>query len=125
MSSVNATITLTELCHPDCTQKVLRSWGSVTFSAGTYTSGGLVMGLLTYLDQRTVDFNGFLKCEVWGEEPVSSTVGNLYHYSPVGDLLQIFTYAGVELANGAAIPASVLNDVILFEAQINRTTVLG
>jgi hypothetical protein len=126
MSSVVSTITLSELCFPDITGKVLRAWGVVTFTSGTYTTGGLLMGLLLYLDARTVDFNGFLRCRVWGEDPVTATVGGYsYHYSPVGDVLQIFTAAGVELASGAAIPAAVLSDLVMFEASVNRTTVLG
>ena len=126
MSSVTSTITLSELCFPDCTQKVIRGWGQVNFSSGTYTSGGLTMGLLAFLDARTVDFNGFLRCVVYGEDVVTASVGGYqYHYSPVGDVLQIITAAGVELANGAAIPAQVLNDTVLFEVSVNRTTVLG
>jgi hypothetical protein len=126
MSSVVSTITLSELCFPDVTGKVIRAWGVVTFTSGTYITGGLLMGLLLYLDARTVDFNGFLRCRVWGEDPVTATVGGYsYHYSPVGDVLQIFTAAGVELASGAAIPAAVLSDLVMFEASVNRTTVLG
>ena len=84
------------------------------------------MGLLAFLDARTVDFNGFLRCVVYGEDVVTASVGGYqYHYSPVGDVLQIITAAGVELANGAAIPAQVLNDTVLFEVSVNRTTVLG
>ena len=125
MSSVISTITLTELCHPDITGKVLRSWGQVNFSAGTYTTGGLLMGLIQFLDARTVDFNGFLRCRVFGEDVITATVGNVtYHYSPVGDVLQI-VIGGVELANGAPIPSQVLLDVVLFESSVNRTTVLG
>jgi hypothetical protein len=84
------------------------------------------MGLLQWADQRTVDFNGFLRCRVFGEDVVTATVGLgvVYHYSPVGDVLQIIVN-GTELANGAAIPALVLNDTVLFEASWNRTTVLG
>jgi hypothetical protein len=125
MSSVVSTVTLTELTFPDITGKTIKGWGTVSFSSGTYTSGGLTMGLINWLDARTVDFNSFLRCDVWGEDPVTASVGNKYHYSPVGDLLQIFTYAGVELANGAAIPASVLNDVVMFEVTVDRTTVRG
>ena len=125
MSSVISKITLSELCHPDITGKVLRSWGQVSFSAGSYTTGGLAMGLLQWADARTVDFNGFLRCRVYGEDVVTATVGGVtYHYSPVGDVLQIII-GGVELASGAAIPAVVLNDTVLFEASWNRTTVLG
>jgi hypothetical protein len=125
MASGTSVITLTELCFPDCTQKVIRAWGQVNFTPGSYTTGGLLMGLLQFLDQRTVDFNGFLRCRVFGEDVVTATVGNVtFHYSPVGDVLQLIV-GGVELANGAAVPVTVLNDTILFEASVNRTTVLG
>jgi hypothetical protein len=83
------------------------------------------MGLLQYADARTVDFNGFLRCSVFGEDVVTATVGGYdYHYSPVGDVLQI-TLNGVELVAGTPIPAAVLNDTVLFLAVWNRTTVLG
>jgi len=83
------------------------------------------MGLLQFADARTVDFNGFLRCEVYGEDVVTASVGGYtFHYSPVGDVLQILLN-GVELANGAAIPPQVLNDTNLFFATWNRTTVLG
>jgi hypothetical protein len=125
MSSVTSTITLSELCFPDITGKTIQAWGQVNFTAGTYPAGGLLMGLLQYADARTVDFNGFLRCSVFGEDVVTATVGGYdYHYSPVGDVLQI-TLNGVELATGAVIPAAVLNDQVLFLAVWNRTTVLG
>ena len=83
------------------------------------------MGLLAYADARTVDFNGFLRCEVFGEDVVTGSVGGYtFHYSPVGDVLQILLN-GVELGNGVAIPNQVLNDTNLFLATWNRTTVLG
>lgn len=83
------------------------------------------MGLLNFADGRTVDFNGFLRCKIWGEEPVTATVGGYsYHYSPVGDVVQVL-YNGVELVTGASIPVQVLNDIVLFLATWNRTTVLG
>src|SRR5580658_9621622 len=119
MSSVISTITLSEMCFPDITQKTIRAWGQVNFSAGTYVQGGLVMGLLQFADGRTVDFNGFLRCEIYGEDVVTATVGGYsYHYSPVGDVLQILVN-GVELTTGAAIPVNVLNDTVLFEATWN------
>jgi hypothetical protein len=126
MSSVSSLITLTELCFPDITGKVIRGWGQVVFSPGAYVTGGLPMGLILWLDQRTVDFNGFLRCLVYGENPITVNVaqGITYHYSPVGDVLQIFLN-GLELANGAPIPVQVLNDQVLFEVSVNRTTVLG
>ena len=126
MSSVISTISLSELCFPDLAGKTIRAWGTVAFAAGTYTTGGLAMGLLNFADARTVDFNGFLKCVVWGEDPVTGSVGGYsYHYSPVGDVLQIFDKTGTELGSGAAIPAAVLNDIVMFEATWNRTTTLG
>jgi hypothetical protein len=119
-------ITLSELCFPDITGKVIRFWGEVDFTPGTYTTGGLTMGLLALSDGLTIDFNGFLRCKVLGENVVTPTTGGYsYHYSPVGDVLQIFSPTGVELANGAAIPSQVLTDDIIFMASWNRTTVLG
>src|ERR1700676_2271182 len=113
MSSVTSKISLSEICFPDITGKTIRAWGQVNFTAGAYTAGGLAMGLVLYADARTVDFNGFLRCEVFGEDVVTATVGGaLYYYSPVTDTLQILI-AGVELANGVAVPASVLNDAVL------------
>ena len=84
------------------------------------------MGLLQWLDARTVDFNGFLRCRVFGEDVITATtgLGVVYHYSPVTDALQI-VINGIELASGAAIPVTVLSDTVLFEVSVNRTTVLG
>jgi len=126
MASGNSLITLTELCFPDITGKVIRGWGQVVFAPGAYITGGLAMGLIAWLDARTVDFNGFLRCRVFGEDPITANTaqGITYHYSPVGDVLQIFLN-GVELASGAAVPVQVLSDFVLFEVSVNRTTVLG
>ena len=123
-ASANAAVLLSEICHPDCTGKTLRSWGLVQFETGAYVTGGIAMGLMTYLDQRTVDFYGFLKCDVWGEEPVAATLYE-YHYSPVGDVLQIFNANGTELTNGAVLPALILSDIVLFEVTVDRTSVRG
>jgi hypothetical protein len=118
-------VMLSEICHPDCTGKTLRSWGLVTIVPGYYTTGGLSMGLTTYLDVRTVDFWGFLKCDVWGEEPIGSLGLYEYHYSPVGDVLQVFNANGTELSNHQALPLEVLLDIILFECTVDRTSVRG
>jgi len=125
MSLITSVISLSELCFPDITGKTIRAWGQVSFTPGTYVAGGLLMGLLAYADARTIDFNGFLRCEVFGEDVITASVGGYqFHYSPVGDVLQI-TLNGVELATGVAIPSQILNDTILFMATWNRTTVLG
>lgn len=125
MSSVISTITLTELTFPDFSSKVQRAYGQVNFTSGTYTTGGLPMGLLAFADARTVDYNGFLRCEVWGEDVITASVGGYqFHYSPVGDVLQILLN-GTELSNGVAIPVNVLNDIVMFEAAWDRTTARG
>jgi hypothetical protein len=127
MSSVTSVISLSTLCFPDITQSTIQAWLQVNFTPGTYTTGGLLMGLLAYADSRTIDFNGFLRASVWGEDVVTTTVGGfVYHYSPVGDVLQIVSATtGLELAGGSAIPAGVLSDIVLCLAVWNRTTVLG
>ena len=134
-SSVNASLTLIEVCFPDCAQKVLRGWGQVLVTAGGYITGGLPMGLINWLDARTVDFNGFLRCVVWDEEPVTTLYR--YHYNPVTDTLQIFTPAGVELASGVTVPVvdtpidvdkpvtQPETNLLMFEVSVDRTTVRG
>jgi hypothetical protein len=125
-SSVNATIgSLSELCFPDVTGKTIRAWGLVNITAGGYTVGGIPFGLFNFLDVRTVDVNAFLRCEVFGEEPLNSTTAGItYHYSPQNDALQIF-FQGVEFAAHQTVPLAILNDVLLFCAQVDRTTVKG
>ena len=135
-ASVNASLTLVEVCFPDCTQKTIRGWGQVVVTAGGYISGGLPMGLIQFLDNRTCDFNGFLRCDVWDEE-VQTAGLTRYHYSPVNDTLQIFTPAGVELASGAAVPivdtqinpdapmTQTEGNLLMFEVSVDRTTVRG
>jgi hypothetical protein len=128
ISSVPATIglgNLSQLCFPDCTGAAIRAWGLVTLTPGGYTVGGIPFGLFPFLDVRTVDVNAFLKCDVYGEEPLNaSTAGITYHYSPVNDSLQIF-YLGVEFATLQTIPSAILSDVLLFEATVDRTSVRG
>ena len=92
------------------------------------------MGLIAWLDARTCDFNGFLRCDVWDEESLTTLYD--YHYSPVTDKLQIFL-AGVELASGTAVPVvdSAINvdspnpytgtNLLMFEVSVDRTTVRG
>jgi len=114
---------LSEICFPDITGKTIRAWGLVTMTPGGYTVGGIPFGLVKFADDRTVDFNGFLNCEVYGEEPVTTT-GIRYHYSPVNDALQIFVN-GVELVANQVVPAFTIADILLFEAQWDRTSVRG
>ena len=116
---------LSELCFPDITGRTIRAWGLVTIAPGGYTVGGIPFGLFNFLDVRTVDVNAFLKCDVYGEDPLNATTAGItYHYSPQNDALQIF-FAGVEFAALQTIPAAILADVLLFEATVDRTTVRG
>lgn len=127
MSSVTGSVTLSPLCFPDITGATIKSWLLVTVNSGTYTTGGITFGLIPYADSVTVDFNGFLQCLVASEEPYVSGVSGEYEYrySPVGDVLQIFSRVNkTELAAGA-IPAEVLADTIIAEATWNRTTTKG
>jgi len=116
---------LSELCFPDITGKVIRAWGLVNLSAGGYTVGGIPFGLFNFLDVRTVDVNAFLKCDVYGEEVLNTTTAGItYHYSPQNDALQIF-FGGVEFGALQTLPTGILADVLLFEASVDRTTVRG
>jgi hypothetical protein len=128
-SSMPSVASLTELCFPDCTQKTLRAWGLVALTPGGYTVGGIHLGMFNFLDVRTVDVNGILHVEVYGEEPyglynTSVLPGFTYKYSPVNDALQIF-YAGAELLANQTLPSGILLDTLLFETTVDRTTVRG
>jgi hypothetical protein len=133
MSSVTGSVTLTILDFPDITGAALKAWLLVTVNSGTYTTGGIPMGLVLWADQHTVDFHCFLRALLNTDNPyvAGSTGEYTYRYNPVTDSLQIFgpgTLAtgpgGAELAAGA-IPAEVLADSIVCEAVWNRTTTLG
>lgn len=123
MSSVVSVVTLSEITFPDITGKTIRAFGQVSFAPGTYLPGGISMGLVAFADARTVDFNGFLRCQVYGDNPTSGTIYT-YRYSPVGDLLQIYGNS-TELTAGTSIPASILADTVIFEATWDRTTTKG
>ena len=127
MSSVTSTITLSELCYPDITGKTIKSWMTLSFSAGTYVAGGLTMGLLLYADARTVDFNCFLKCVVENETALAAGAkAYTFRYVPATDTLQIIDgTTGMELANGVSVPASLLSASLIVDATWNRTTTLG
>ena len=133
--SAQSTITLTEVTFPDVTGRTIKAWGQVVMTAGQYITNGLPMGLLAFADARTIDFNGFLRCDVWDEEKVSTLYQ--YKYNPVQDSLQIFL-SGTELPAGTAVPVTdpavgnvdspvVTNqtNLLMFEATFDRTTVRG
>jgi hypothetical protein len=121
-SSTGALLILSGLCFPDCTGAIIRAWGLATLTPGGYPTGGIPFGLVNFLDVRTVDFNAFLKCDVYGEEPLNTTTSGItYHYSPTNDALQIF-FNGVEFANNQTVPLGILADVLLFECWVDRTS---
>lgn len=138
MASRTATLQLQEFTFPDITGKTQKIWGQVIVTAGTYQTGGLPFGLIAFADARTVDFNGFLRCEVWDEEPLTASNSYEYWYSPVTDTLQIIdNKTGLELANNTLLPIvdpsvnvdsapfETQSDLLMFEATFDRTTVRG
>jgi hypothetical protein len=139
MASKTAIVQLIEFTFPDITGRTIGAWGQVALSAGNYQTGGLPFGLIAFADARSVDFNGFLQCEVWDEEPLTSVTGKLaYFYNPVNDTLQIFnTTTGLELAQDTVIPITdpsvnpdsapfeTQSDLLMFHATFDRTTVRG
>ena len=138
MASRTAIVQLIEFTFPDITGKTIKIWGQVSLSAGNYLTGGLPMGLIAFADARTVDFNGFLRCDVWDEEPLTSSNGYSYWYSPVTDTLQIIdNTTGKEIPNNTVLPLTdpsvnpdsapfeTQADLLMFEATFDRTTVRG
>ena len=81
------------------------------------------------LDVRTVDFNGELRVEFYGEDPYNATTGvgtYRFVYSPVTDTLQLVSYiTGLEVAAGAAVPAGVTSDTVLVKVTVDRTSTKG
>jgi hypothetical protein len=122
-------ISYTELTFPDITGKTIQAYALATFSGGAYTAGGIAANIIKFLDQRTVDFNGELRVEFYGEDPYNATTGigtYRFIYSPVTDTLQIVSYiTGLEVGAGAAIPSGVMLDTILVKITVDRTTVRG
>ena len=127
MSSVTSTITLSELCFPDITGRTIKAWAQLTFSAGTYLAGGLAVGLLLFADARTVDFNGFLQCNIGNETLLGPGAKDYtFRYIPSTDTLQIIdNTTGLEIVGGVTVPSVVLNSTYILEATWNRTTTLG
>jgi hypothetical protein len=120
MSSAVSLITLTEVTFPDITGKTIGAYGQVFFGAGTYTSGGIPFGLIAFADARTVDFNGFLRNEVFDETYVNGS-NYTFKYIPTTDSLVIYLN-GTELTNGASVSIS---DTVMFHAVWDRTTTRG
>lgn len=129
MSIIPDPITYTELTFPDITGKTIRGWFLATFSGAAYVAGGIPANIMKLLDVRTVDFNGELRVEFYGEDPYSAVTGigtYRFVYSPVTDTLQLVSYiTGLEVAAGAAVPAGVLNDTVLMTFTVDRTSTRG
>jgi hypothetical protein len=111
----------TTLCFPDITGATIGAYFNVTFSPGTYVTGGVPMGLIAWADSQTVDFHGFLECTVTNESYDPPGAVYTFRYVPTTDTLVIFLN-GVELASGASV---TITDSIIAHGVWNRTTTLG
>ena len=139
MSDIIPGVSLSLLCFPDITGATQNIWGTVAFGYGlNYTTGGIPFGLMALADSLTVNWDGFLLCEVWDEQTAGSTFYTFRYVAaaslnpdiPAIDKLQILQTnsagATTELANGAALPTALLTDSsVLFKAVFNRTEMLG
>jgi hypothetical protein len=130
MSDIIAGVSLSILDFPDITSSTTKFWLSVALGYGlNYTTGGIPFGLIALADSKTVNFDGFLRCDVYDEAVAGSTFYT-FRYVPTTDSLQIFQTnsagATTELANGAVLPTALLTDSsIVAEATFNRTEMLG
>ena len=125
MSDIIAGVSLSILDFPDITSSTTKFWLSVALGYGlNYTTGGIPFGLIALADSKTVNFDGFLRCDVFDEAAAGATVYT-FRYVPATDTLQIFGN-GTELSNGAVLPTALLTDSsIVAEATFNRTEMLG
>ena len=125
MSDLIAGVSLSILDFPDITSSTTKFWLSVALGYGlNYTTGGIPFGLIALADSKTVNFDGFLRCDVFDEAAAGATVYT-FRYVAATDTLQIFSN-GTELSNGAVLPTALLTDSsIVAEATFNRTEMLG
>jgi hypothetical protein len=125
MSDIIAGVSLSILNFPDITSSTTKFWLSVALGYGlNYTTGGIPFGLIALADSKTVNFDGFLRCDVFDEAAAGATVYT-FRYVAATDTLQIFSN-GTELSNGAVLPTALLTDSsIVAEATFNRTEMLG
>jgi len=121
MSSAVSSVSLKVLCFPDITGATIGAFLQLSFGAGTYTTGGIPMGLVAFADSVTVDFNGFLTCTLYDESAEESGSIYTFRYVPSTDSLQI-NLNGTELGNGASV---TLTDTVIAHAIWNRTTTQG
>lgn len=129
MSDIIAGVSLSILDFPDITSSTTKFWLSVALGYGlNYTTGGIPFGLIALADSKTVNFDGFLRCDVF-DEAAAGAVFYTFRYVPATDTLQIFQNSGgstTELSNGAVLPTALLTDSsIVAEATFNRTEMLG
>ena len=107
-------------------QKTITLYVQLAFSAGFYTVGGIPAGLQAYAGSLTINDTQFLWGDIHSEEPFTSSLGIggfTYRYNPLNDSIQIFDgpmQASNELTASQAIPAGVLNDVIVGRFTWNR-----
>lgn len=106
--------------------KTITAYLQLAFSAGFYIVGGIPSGVSAYMNSLTVNTSEFLWAEIKSEEPFTTSLnigGFSYRYNPLNDTIQIFDgapSATTELTASQAIPAGVLNDVIVGRFTYNR-----
>lgn len=116
MSSLAPVVTYAPLTQgPTIDRLTITLWLQLAFSAGYYTVGGVPSGLAAFAGTQTIDSAPFLASRIDSEATTSSSpavAGYTYKYIPSTDKIQIFLN-GSELTASQAIPANVLNDIIV------------
>lgn len=125
MSSLVPSVSIANLLQgTDISSRTITLWLQLVLSAGYYTVGGVPAGVAAYADAQTVDASAYLQSFIQGEDPqtASPVVGGYrYKYNPTNDTIQIFLLSdGSELTASEAIPAGVLNDVLVGQFIYNR-----
>lgn len=114
-----SSVTLTVYGYPKGFSPSLRRYqflGLAAITAGAYTTNGIPF------PWALLEPDGSPNTQVRSALPTTARFdsitrsGNTYQYDTINQTLGVFV-AGVELANGAAIPAGVLADQIEFKAD--------
>lgn len=104
---------------PDITKLTIQLYLQIAFGTGFYTVGGVPAGVAAYASKVGINPAQFLTGRVESEATTSSSGASLpsvggvaYKYIPTTDKIQM-SINGVEFTASEAIPAAVLNDVIV------------
>ena len=109
MSDIIAGVSLSILDFPDITSSTTKFWLSVALGYGlNYTTGGIPFGLIALADSKTVNFDGFLRCDVFDEAAAGATVYT-FRYVPATDTLQIFGNADTRVVKRSSVAHSAVD----------------